>query len=597
MIHSMSRALLASLLILISGVLRAAPVLPLTDLVDERTMAVLSIADTPALLRGWDGSPFARTWGDAQVVKFFAPLREQIKIEEWDADAKAATGCTVRELLALAEGEALLAVPATDLSKTDKTNTPPFLLALRVGAHVDQLEKLLADTALKNEVREETEIFAGATVHVRPLKKTTEGAKERVLVWAIVDGTWLLSLEKERVFVAIDALRRGGVDGALGKSEPFLRVRERCNDAQVLFYLNVAALYPVLRDTVSAQAGTDGKPRPLGLDPKTVLSGLGIDAIGEAYGSLRFGEKETRIDFGLTYTAERGLLKLLAYGTGVSSQPNWIPAKWPCVSTARFDLGLAYAGLEELLASISPMLFGMAQGQIHAWNLKLGIDLKRDLVGSLGDEVVSGVALPPDLDAGTTPRWDQMDQLFAISLKNVEAFTKAIEALKQLSGPAADRLFTKRDYLGQTLYTASQQGPAGATSRRGLTYAIANRTVLIGLGSPATVENALQGMADNQGLFWKRDDIKAALADMPADISGIQFQDLRVLVASLFETIAHLQDADTKAKSSGQGKPFVDVSAKPDPEVIALYWGLASGYSVKTPVGIFGTTRIAYPQP
>ena len=292
----MSRFIFASLLILISGAVRAAPAMPLTDLVDERTMAVLSITDTPALLRGWDNSPFARTWGDEQVVKFCAPLREQLKIEEWDTDTKAVTGYTVRELLALAEGEALLAVPTMDLSKADKTNTPPFLLALRVGGHAAQIEKLLADSASKNEVREETEVFSGATVHVRPLGNK-EKDKDSLLVWAIVDGTWMLGMEKERVFAAIDALRRGGIDGTLGKSEPFLRARERCGDAQVLFYLNVAALYPVLRDAVSAQAGTDGKPRPLGLDPKAVFNGLGLDAIGEAYGSLRFGERETRIDY------------------------------------------------------------------------------------------------------------------------------------------------------------------------------------------------------------------------------------------------------------------------------------------------------------
>ncbi|MBW8782397.1 MAG: hypothetical protein JF599_10995 [Verrucomicrobia bacterium] len=592
----------ASLLILLAACLRAAPAVPLANLVDDRTTFVLSITDAPALLRGWVASPFAHTWDDPQVVKFFAPLREQLKIEEWDARTKDATGSTVRELLALAEGEVLVAVSAPDEAKSTGGSLS-FFAALQVGDHAAKIEKLLADAA-KDEVRDETEIFAGATVHSHPLKSGPEDeAKHAAVHWAMVDGVWLIGMEKERVFAAIDALKHGGVEAALGKNEHFLRARERAGDAQVMAYLNCPAIYPALSGVIARGNGENRRPNPFGLDMEAAFKALGLDALDAVYTAMHFDEKETRIDGGLAYTEERGLLKLLAYEAGPVARPDWIPAKWPSVSLARYRVPAAYAGLEEFLDAVSPMLAGMVQGQIRAFNRKLGVDLKRDLVGSLGNDMVSAYALPPGLEPGVTPAWDEMDQFIAISLNNVDAFTKAVEGLKQLAaGPAGDPLFTKRDYLGQTLYVFKTRSAApGAKPGRGFTYAVANQTLLIGIGSPATVENALQGMADNPGSFWKREDVQTALAGMPADAADLQFHDLKVIVASLFEMTARLQTAAAAAPQKGKSdegkKNFVDVSAKPDDDVIARYWGLASGYSLKTSDGLFTTVHIANPQP
>jgi len=355
---------------------------------------------------------------------------------------------------------------------------------------------------------------------------------------------------------------------------------------------------------VAAQKTANNKPNLMGIDPESLLGALGLDALGEVYYAVRVGPKDSRMDFGLTYTEERGLLKLMAYQPGPVPQPDWIPAKWPVVSIGRFSVPQAYAALEQLLDAISPMLSGMAQGQITALNRKLGIDLKRDLIGSLGDQLVSAYALPSGLDAGQAPPWDQMDQLIALSLDNVDAFTQAIDALKQMAGgPAADQLFTKRDYLGQTIYTINTHTQPGAKPVRGFSYAIANRTLLVGVGSSAPVENALQGMRDGQGAFWKRDDIKAALAGMPAEAAAIQFTDMRVVISSLLEMAVRMADTADAPDAPGKPKPgpdwksFIDSSAKPDAGVIGRYWGIATGYSVKNAAGFFGATHLSYPQP
>jgi hypothetical protein len=604
-------ALLLPVFLLAATWLPASPKLPLANLVDDQTLLALSVSDVPALLRGWDVSPLAASWSDPQIVKFLAPLREQMQVDQWDADTQAATGLSVRELLGLVEGEVLFALPSFDFSQANSSSVPAFLLALEVGARGSKIEKILADAAEKRGLKEETETFAGVRVHVRPLSaprdadaddagaSTTETRAPRTLAWALVEGVWLISTTKERVFAAIDAVQQGGLSASLGASERFQRTRQRVGPAQALAYLNLPAIYPLVQEAVVAsKAKSAGKPNPLGLDPEVVLKALGLDVLGEAYAAVALEPTQARLDTGLAYTEERGVMRLVAYQPGPTSQPDWVPAKWPNVSTARFSVPKAYAGLEALVNAVSPMLFGMAQGQMRSFDKKLGVDLRRDLIGSLGDDLVTAYALPPGQDAGTVPAWTQMDQLIAVSLVNEEAFLRSVNALKALAGPAADQLFTQRDYLGNTLYTLNVPTAPGASgTARGFSYAIAQKTLLVGIGSPATVEGALQGMASGAGGFWQRADVKAALTDLPSDAVSLQVQDLRVLLASLVESVVGYQAALNAGKPAGAKPSFVDVEARPAADVWARHWGLSAGYVTRTPEGLFSTTRLVYPQP
>ncbi|MBC8040124.1 MAG: hypothetical protein H7Y06_06255 [Opitutaceae bacterium] len=612
--------LLAPVFLFAATLLPAAPKVPLVNLVDDQTFFAISVTDTPALLRGWDASPIAATWNDPQVAKFLAPTREQLKIDEWDDESKAATGLTVRELLALAEGEALIALPAFAFSRIEQDAPPPVLMALEVGGQGAKIEKILADSAVKNESKEESEMFSGVkvTVHTVKEKKSAastpaddvpaganapapdveDAAPPSIVAWAIVDGAWLMSNEKECLFAAINALQQGGHATGLGKSERFLRTRQRIGDAQALVYVNLPAIYPLIKEGVAAaKAAAGAKPNVLGIDPEAVFDALGLDALGESYVALAMSETSTRLDFGLAYTEERGLLKLIAYQPGPTSQPDWVPAKWPSVSSVKFSLPKAYAGLEEIVEAVSPMLSGMAQGQIRAFNKKLGIDLVRDFIGSFGDDLVTAYSLPPGLEPGTVPPWTEMDQLVSISLVNEPALIKSLDALKQLAGPAAAQMFTEREYLGQKLYTLNVPSGEGPKQARGFSYAIANRTLLVGIGSAATVESALQGMAAPKDVYWQRADVKAALADLPADAVALQVQDLGLMMQSLVETAVQLQQqATANGTEGGEAKTYVDVDARPDNDVMTRYWGLAAGHAVRTPEGLFSTTRIAHPQ-
>jgi hypothetical protein len=588
---------LAVLAALAATAFAAAPARPpLTDIVDDHTAFALVVPDAAALMKGWDASPFAKTWGDEQVVKFLAPMRQQLKIDQWDEQAKAATGKTVRELIGLAKGGAIVAVPTSLLSDLASSGqlpaAPPVFLAVELGDNAATVEKLAKDAALKNEgLRVETTNYAGVFVQTNISATKPGGPAGTPTVTAMCDGVWLLSPNYERVCAAIDALKKGGLSNALGRSEGFLRAQKRAGAAHLMSYGSFPAIYaPLLAGLKKAlpPAGTEGGPP---FTAEGLLTGLGLDAMREMMATLQFDVDETRITAALGWSEQRGLAKLLAYGPAPAKRPDWAAAKWFSVGSDSFDIRAAYAALEEMVSNISPEFFTAMQTEIKNAGTQAGIDLKRDLVGSLGSDLLVAQSLPPSADPAKPPAVAQADTLIALSLENPAALTKSLEAIKRMIfEDAVDQLFTKREYLGQTLFTFSPPMPAGAppsAAPGGFTYAVANRTLLLSFGSPAMVETAVQNMAEKRDSFWARRDVRAVLAEVPEGAVDVQAQDFSLLITSMLNALAELPP----------GSAPVNNAAAPDSTRIARYWGLLSGYMTKDAKGIFSVVRIANPKP
>ncbi|HEY0945942.1 MAG TPA: DUF3352 domain-containing protein [Opitutaceae bacterium] len=614
------RLLLGTLLACLPALLSAR--VPLTQIVGDQTALVWHVGDAPALVANWEHSPWARTWNDEQVAKYFAPLRARLHVEEWDERCKAETGYTVRELLALARGEALITIADFEFARQKPTGDPSVLVALELGDNTAAVEKLLEEAAGKSgNTTASTEDFAGVTVHVRTTAKEEGEEEPETFVWAMVDGTWLLSPQKAVVLAAIDAVKSGGVDNALAKSERFLRAQERTAGSQALFFMNLQSIYPVLQQAVADSAKADSaEPRnPLAPNPAAILAALGLDVLDELYVGFRIDKPATTMSGGLTFRENRGLVKLLAYREGPAPQPAFVPADWPSVSTGRFSFKDAYAALEEILEAFDPRISGLVQGQIKAFNQQLGIDIKRDFIGSLGEEVVSAYHFPKN-PSGGAPAFENMEQLVALSLDNADSFTRALEALKQLGGPAVEKMLVKREYLGTTLFEFTPPQVEGRPQGKGFAYAITPRYLFLSIGSAAPVERALQGLGGDQPTIWTQPAVRAALASVPAAAATIQYQDLRALVAPLVETMANaaaMAAAAQKAQAapddesgpeeepgeegdSGEGDKtddrMVDPAAKPDAAVFARYWADAIGYGTRESNGFYFKSTLNHPE-
>ena len=284
------------------------------------------------------------------------------------------------------------------------------------------MEGLVADAAKKNEgLQVVTTNYAGVLVHSNNPPPGKAGAPGGApIVSAMCQGDWLLSDNYDRVCAAIDAIQKGGLPNSLGKSENYLRAMKRAGDSQAVFYLDFQALYPAIASAFDKGFASAGVPG----DPDAILKAIGLDALRGLWYSASFLPKETRLTFGLNYTEDRGLVQLAAFGPGAAKLPDWMPAKFFGAASYRFDLRAAYATFESILAAASPEASKSLQDALADGNKQLGIDIKRDLIGSLGGDIQIGSAPPPEAKPDARPGAVQQDSLIAIALENPEALNR-----------------------------------------------------------------------------------------------------------------------------------------------------------------------------
>ncbi|MFT3781770.1 MAG: hypothetical protein QM790_07095 [Nibricoccus sp.] len=573
----------------------------LLDLVDEQCPVVISVQDMPALVKNWEQSPWAKTWNDEQMRKFLAPLRAEMKIDHWDESCKAETGYTVSELLAMAKGQLMVALMSADFDVDAASPEIPVLIAIELGANTSKVAKIIAENDAKEHTTVKKEDFGGVELHI--YQKSADDNSDD-FVWAMDDGIWLLSPSKTTIQKTIDAMKKGRVASPLSGSDRYLQVRKRNPDANVTLLANVQAIYPVLKTAAEKQA--EGKGATMGMPPGAILDAVGLATLRDLYLSVEVGEGATSISGGLTYSELKGLFKMMAYKDGPVAQPGFVSEKWIAASSMNFSFPEAYGALKEFLEALNPMISGIVQAQVKNLNQQLGIDLERDLIGSLGTSVIVGTAPRPGASEDSPTALSEMDQFYSVSLGNPVSFTKAVDAIKRMMGPQAESMLTKREYLGQTIYTAASNGKPG---QMGFSYAITPKYLFVSVGSASAIETAVQGLAGKQPSLWQKSEVKAALNDLPANASAFEYQNTRRMVGSMIETLVQLaplfnsrsrpmaqdEENDAPARAETPSGAF-DLSAKPDSVAISKYWNSAFGYAWRTSQGIFIQSKVNHPK-
>lgn len=566
-------SLLLAGLLPVAGLFGAEPAL--TKLVPADAAVVFEVRSVPALRTRIEASPWGRAWADPDVVRFFAPLKANPKFIEFTEQIKTETGYTAEELLAFVTGDLLLTIPSSTLGiKGDEPDVDVFI-ALEVGENEAKLRELI--TAAQAKASPEpgvlsTEDYNGVVIHTEqePAGKDEDGEPTEPgepFIWALHQGRWFLTTNRELLVSALDALAAGGHADSLARSADYVAVLDRAGgNPDLLGYLNWKAVYPVVVAAVEASRDPSEPPNPLGVDPSNILKALGLDAIQSVSFSSRIGETSTTADFVLSYSESRGVINLITYRDGPVAKPDWVPAAWFNVSSQNLSLPAFYAELQTLFTRISPLFANVVTGKIKEADQNLQINIERDLIGSFGDSVLSGYALPAGASENALPSHDELDQFFAISLKDPAAFERTIETVKAKFLPPEGGPLKKREYLGRTLYVFTP--PAQAPGARGVSYAITDGWFLLGVGSPAVLESVLQGMNTPQPGFWQRAEVRAALDPLPPESFSIQYADLRYILSSACAMFVKLQAAE----SDEPEERFVDPAALPGIEVFARYF-------------------------
>lgn len=573
----------------------------LTKLVPASAPVVFHVRDIADLRTSWAKTSHAQAWKDAEIRKFLAPAIAMMEQGEdgFVAALKKDTGMTPEEFFALFSGEAIFAINDFGPLMQDAGNkTPQMLFAIECGESVGKVLELAARAQELSQDEGEEEIeeeFQGETLHIT-LETTDEGEREERQAWAIVDGVFMVAEPKAVLQEAIVAVKKGGVDEPFAEHPSLVSLYRKNPDTHVLLHVGLDSIVaPIVSWLESTEGQTDAEGNPtgpvaqlaqFGLTPEGLFHALGLDALRSFDSALTLRPRETVIEGDLTWTEQRGLLRVLAIGEPPVTLPDFIPDTWVSVSVDNFSLNEAWQALMTTLADVSPMFDGMVRQQIKQMNTQLGVDLERDLFGSLGDRRITAYA-----PVSGTPTADQpMDQFFALSLSNPDAFRSTLDTL--IGRTPLAQMMQQREYLGESIRTMDL--PNG----KSVAMSVTRGYLFVSVGGSGMVESAIQGLQGGAARpFWKKAEVAHALDTLPDGASSIGVADLGQmlgLVADLLVEAASKQPGEqgeseaTEGEESNGDDPMpvmIDPAARPSAETIEKYWSMMASAVYRTPNG------------
>lgn len=135
-------------------------------------------------------------------------------------------------------------------------------------------------------------------------------------------------------------------------------------------------------------------------------------------------------DLGMTFQHIPPLLGVLGLGKTQVPPETAFPPAAQRFGSARVDFVSAWQSLEATIMSLFPMLLPMAGAQLNAMLEQSGLelDLKRDVLDNLGDEVKFMHLQSPLATEGSVP-------IVQIPLENADSFSRAIDVIRQLVAP------------------------------------------------------------------------------------------------------------------------------------------------------------------
>jgi hypothetical protein len=318
---------------------------------------------------------------------------------------------------------------------------------------------------------------------------------------------------------------------------------------------------------------------PISLKSALTASGLtGVKSISFSYREAHDGS-QVNMFISAPESARQGFVKILAASAKEAAPPAFIPDSVIKFSRWRIDLQKSWAELLKTVAGISPSYFGYFNAALDAANgmaqqKNPNFDIRRDLIGNLGDDVITYQEPPVGKslsELGNPPT------LFLLGSPNTEGAVAALNSIFTVMNPASG--VAPRELMGHKIYTLtlpSQRTSASASApTRALYYTAANGYVALGVDQ-SIIEDFVRS-ADGKSAPLRT---KPGLLDAAQHVGGtsgglFSYEDQRESMRTAFSAF--------KAASAGQGsvapamlppaiRDWFDFSSLPDFDQVSKYF-------------------------
>ena len=454
---------------------------PAERLLPADTLLVVTVPDCTKMRAIYEASPLGKLWNDPAMKPFHDRFITNLT-EQFVTPLKRDLGVKLDDYSALLQGQLTFAVTKEEWNGQGDS-APALLLLLDAKDKSDLLKKNLADLRKKwvdagkpiktekirdvefsivplstNDVPKTLRQFFPQHQEIQELGKepASKDASKSVIVVGqyeslLIAGSSVKAVEK------VMARLTGGSVPALADEAAFEANRlAMFRDAPLFAWFNAKAVFEVLGRLPEEKPNPEA-PSPL---PTFSMSKL-ISASG--LGAL----KTLAFDFrnssdGITYEifvgapegSRRGLSKILAVENKDSNPPIFVPGNVVKFQRWRIDGQKAVAAFEKMLSEISPQTFNtwnflLSSGNEAAKQGDQTYDLRKDLIGGLGDDWISYEKVPRGNSAAEL---SSPPSLLLIGSPNADKLVLSLKGVLVILSPDATKP-QEREFLGRKIYS------------------------------------------------------------------------------------------------------------------------------------------------
>ncbi len=561
------------------------------QLLPADTLAVLAVPDFAKVRAAQKQSAMALLWDDPAMKPFRDKLMNQLQKEIIEPLEKE-LGIKLQDYANLAQGQVTAAL--TQSGWTGTVDPLPGLLIL-----VDSRDK-------KDQLQKSMET---ARQKVTDAGQKVRSERVRDLEFMVV------TLDPETVKEALDADDPAPkVEVAIGQADSLLVVATNLKDAEKVVARLAGGNIPCLADQSAFQGNATAMFRdalsygwihfaPLaevinqfareaaasatpGVPPADkLMDAFGLNGLKTLAFAARHSTEGDAVDLllGAPEAGRKGLFRLIATEAKDAAPPAFVPADAVTFNRWRLDGQRFWGALEAMVNDIAP---GGLQGAMEMINEVAkqkdpGFDLKKSLVGNLGDDLVSYAKAPRGTTLGELAA---QPSIFLLGSPRAEQLVQAIRSL--INGVASNPMLPvggelkERDFLGRKIY--SMDLPPSGGPAKALMMTASGGYVAFGTDS-ALIEEYLRSGDSKPKPLTETAGFRDAAAKVGGTGTGLfGFQNDKESMRPMYEAFRANNDLLStmfgevlELDEDGGLKNWLDFSLLPPFERVAKYFGIS----------------------
>ena len=456
-----------------------AAVPPAENLLPADTVGFLTVPDCSALRTAAKTSPQLLFWNDPAMKPFHDKFMSKLT-ETFAAALEKDLGLKIADFADLPQGQFTIALTAN--GSTGNDDIPPGLvLLLDSRDKSDQLKSNLAELVKKwnsdGRALRTTSIhgltftvitlssndLAGILPHRPPVSEIGKDPKpdKPVNIYFTQFESLLVVVNSDKVAETVASRLSGGNNPSIADDATFAadKLSQFRNDPTYYGWFNGKLFISLLTQMPEAQDDPDSPSMMPRFSPAKIVSALGLGDLKSICLMMREAADGSFLSLHVSTSGEErsGVLKIFTLSPKDASPPPFVPADAIKFSRVRLDGKQAWDTVEKIVASLSPNGLASINSVIDLANSAAqakdpGFDLRNNLFGNLGDDIVSYQKAPV---SDALPALAGPPSLTLIASPNPDQIIQSIKVIASMIAPQDSS--PPREFMGHKIYAVTQR--------------------------------------------------------------------------------------------------------------------------------------------